>query len=44
LLAHVLDPVVADVCIQLNGLKQGRHRPAVIIARPGAGVGETIRP
>jgi hypothetical protein len=39
LLVHVLDPVVADVYIQLKGLKQGHHRRAVIIARPGGGVG-----
>jgi hypothetical protein len=44
LLVHVLDPVVADVYIQLKGLKQGHHRRTVIIARPGGGVGETIRP
>jgi hypothetical protein len=44
LLVHVLDPVVAGVYIQLKGLKQGHHRRAVIVARPGGGVGETIRP
>jgi hypothetical protein len=39
LLVHVPDPVVADVDIQLKGLKQGHHRRAMIIARPGGGVG-----
>jgi hypothetical protein len=38
LLVHVLDPAVADVSSQLEGLRQGHHRRPVVIARPRRGV------